>query len=160
MGVQLLAALCPSTVIAVDTRPAALEMARTAGAAHTVVSGPDAAAEIVELTAGRGAELVLDFVGVDASMQLAAASSRQLGHITVVGIGGGTYPFGFFTLPYEASLSTTYWGSVPELIEVLALAERGLIHAQVEQVPLSGAADAYGRLAAGQLEGRVVVVPD
>jgi propanol-preferring alcohol dehydrogenase len=93
-------------------------------------------------------------------MQLAMASSRSLGHVTIVGIGGGSYPIGFFTVPYEASVATTYWGSIPELIEVLALAEAGRIRAEIERVPLADAAAGYARLAAGEVNGRNVVIPD
>ena len=77
----------------------------------------------------------------------------------MVGIGGGSYPFSFFTVPYEAVLATTYWGSIPELTEVIALAERGLIRAEIERVGLDEAAAAYERLAAGEVSGRIVVVP-
>jgi propanol-preferring alcohol dehydrogenase len=98
-------------------------------------------------------------VGNDATLPLAVASARSLGHVTVVGIGGGTYPFSFFTVPYEATMATTYWGSIPELTEVIALAERGLIRAEIERVSLDQAAHAYERLAAGEISGRVVVVP-
>jgi propanol-preferring alcohol dehydrogenase len=160
MAVQILEALCPATVVAVDTREEALKLATEAGAAHAVVAGDTAATEIAGLTGGRGADVVLDFVGNDATLPLAVASSRSLGHITVVGIGGGSYPFSFFTVPYEAAVATTYWGSIPELIEVIALAEQGRIKAEIETVPLTEAADAYKRLAAGEVTGRVVVVPD
>ena len=159
LAVQILTAICPATVVAVDARESALNLARDAGAAHVVLAGDEAAAEISGLTGGRGADVVLDFVGNDATIALAVASSRSLGVITVVGIGGGSYPFSFFTLPYEASIATTYWGSIPELVEVIALAEQGRIHAEIERVPLTGAVDAYRRLAAGEVDGRVVVVP-
>jgi propanol-preferring alcohol dehydrogenase len=160
MGVQILQAVCPATIIAVDTRESALKLAADAGAAHTVLAGEGALGEITGITGGRGADVVLDFVGNDASVQLAVASSRSLGHVTIVGLGGGSYPFGFFTVPYEAAVATTYWGSIPELIEVIALAERGQIRAEIETVALSDAASAYKRLAAGEIDGRVVVVPD
>ncbi len=159
MGVQILEALTPATVIAVDTRRSALEMAAAAGAEHTVTAGDGAAAEIAELTRGRNADVVLDFVGSDSTMQLAAACGRSLGHITIVGIAGGSYPFSFFTVPYEASLTTTYWGSIPELIEVLDLAERGLIRAKVERISIADAPEGYKRLARGEVDGRLVVVP-
>lgn len=159
MGVQILEALTSATVIAVDTRRSALDMAAAGGAEHAVPAGDSAAAEIADLTRGKGADVVLDFVGVEATMQLAVACGRSLGHITIVGIGGGSYPFGFFTVPYEASVATTYWGSIPELIEVLDLAERGLIHAEVERVSISGAPEAYERLARGEVNGRLVVIP-
>ena len=159
LGVQILHALCPATIIAVDNRESALRLASDAGAAHALLAD-DAAAEIAGITGGLGADVVLDFVGNDASILLAVASSRSLGHVTVVGLGGGSYPFGFFTIPYEAAIATTYWGSIPELIEVIALAERGQIRAEIEPVPLSVGADAYRRLAAGEVDGRIVVVPD
>ena len=159
LGVQILDAVCPATIIAVDTRDSALRLATDAGAAHALLAD-DAAAEITGLTRGLGADVVLDFVGSDASMQLAVGASRQLGHITIVGLAGGSFPFGFFTLPYEAALATTYWGTIPELIEVIALAERGQIKAEIEPVPLSAGAEAYQRLAAGEVDGRVVIVPD
>jgi propanol-preferring alcohol dehydrogenase len=31
----------------------------------------------------------------------------------IIGIGGGTLPVGFFTLPSEASVTTSYWGTIP-----------------------------------------------
>ncbi|HMR96299.1 MAG TPA: NAD(P)-dependent alcohol dehydrogenase [Microthrixaceae bacterium] len=159
LGVQILEALTPATVIAVDTRTSALELAATAGAEHTVRAGDDAAAEIADLTGGKNADVVLDFVGSDSTIQLAVAAGRSLGHITVVGIAGGSYPFSFFTVPYEASLATTYWGSIPELMEVLHLAERGLIRAEVERISIDEAPDGYRRLARGEVDGRLVVIP-
>jgi alcohol dehydrogenase, propanol-preferring len=91
---------------------------------------------------------------------MASADPRKrIAHVTVVGLGGGTFGFSFFSLPYEASLATTYWGTLPELSEVLDLARRGLIKAHVQRFGLDAAGDAYNALAAGTLEGRAVVVP-
>jgi propanol-preferring alcohol dehydrogenase len=160
MALQVLAALCPATVVAVDQRPDALALAKEVGAHHTVTSGTDAAAEIRELTRGRGADVVIDLVGVDATMALAVAVARPMGHVTVVGIGGGSHPFGFFALPYEVSLATTYWGSLPELMEVLDLARAGQLRAHVERFPLSQAGAAYDAMRDGRLQGRAVIVPE
>jgi propanol-preferring alcohol dehydrogenase len=159
MGVQILRALTPATVVAVDARPAALVVAEESGAHHTVLAGPDAAAQIGELTRGRGADVVIDFVGNDATLALAVAASRSLGDITIVGLGGGNLPVGFFSVPYEARIRTTYWGSIPELVEVIALAESGQLRAQVEEFSLASAPVAYERMAAGELRGRAVIVP-
>jgi len=159
LATQILAATSPAEVVAVDSSPEGLELAASVGAGHAVISGPDAATEIAEITRGRGADLVLDFVGVDATLALAAASSRTLGHVTLVGIGGGTHPFNFFSQPYEVSFATTYWGSILELMELLALAEEGKVAAHIERVGLDEAAAAYDRLAAGEVHGRAVVVP-
>jgi propanol-preferring alcohol dehydrogenase len=160
LAVQILEALCTATVVAVDTRPSALDLAEAAGASYHLAPGPTAVAEIVGISGGRGADVVLDFVGSEPTMRLAVASCRSLGHVTVVGIAGGSFPFGFFTVPHECSVATTYWGSIPELTDVIALAERGLIRAEVEQVSLCDSADAYKRLAAGEVDGRIVVVPE
>jgi propanol-preferring alcohol dehydrogenase len=124
-----------------------------------VLSGDTAAGEVRDLTKGRGADLVLDFVGVDATMQLAVASARPLADVTLVGIGMGSYPFSFMTVPYEVSLQSTYWGSVNELIEVVALGEAGKIKAHVERYSLDNAAQAYVDMAAGTLRGRAVIIP-
>ncbi len=159
MAVQILGALCAARVVAVDTRAEALALARSLGAEHTVVAGDDAAAQITELTKGRGADVVLDFVGADATLALGAAIARPLGDLTCVGIAGGSYPFNFFSVPYEVSLATTYWGSRSELIEVLALAEAGHLTPEVHRFSLAEAADAYRKLAAGELTGRAVIVP-
>jgi alcohol dehydrogenase, propanol-preferring len=159
MAIQVLKAISPATIVAVDQSETALTLARDIGADHTVLSGPDAPLELMDVVGGRGAELVLDVVGIDATLALAASAVGQLGHLTIVGIGGGTLPISFFGIPYEASVATTYWGTVPELHEVIALAARGLIRPTIHRTGLDGAAKAYQQMATGQVEGRVVVVP-
>ena len=51
------------------------------------------------------------------------------------------------------------WGTRAELAEVVALAQAGAIELEVEPVPLEDVPAAYERLAAGQVNGRVVAVP-
>jgi propanol-preferring alcohol dehydrogenase len=159
LAVQILKATTATRVVAVDTRKDALVLATDCGADLVVSPGPEAAADIRSATGGRGADVVLDFVGADATLALGAAVTRPLGDLTVVGIAGGTLPVSFFSVPYEVSIQTTYWGSRPELVEVLDLASRGLVHPKVATFPLDRAVDAYRQMAAGQLEGRAVVVP-
>jgi alcohol dehydrogenase, propanol-preferring len=159
MAVQILRATSPSTVVAVDTRHEALVLAADVGAQHVVAAGEDALTAILDATHGRGADLVLDFVGSDATLALGARVVRSLGHLTVVGLAGGTLPVSFFGIAYEASVATTYWGSIPELEEVLALAADHRIRAEVTAFPLSHANDAYAALREGKVRGRAVVVP-
>lgn len=159
MAVQILAAMTAATVIAVDARAESLDLARSTGATHAVAAGPEAAAQIRDLTKGLGADLVIDLVGSNDTIALGMSVSRPMGCVTIVGIGGGSYPMGFFTSPYEVELITTYWGSRPELAEVLALAEAGHIHAHATQFPLDRAAEAYELLHQGKVQGRAVIVP-
>lgn len=81
------------------------------------------------------------------------------GEIVIVGIGGGTVPVGFFTLPYNVSVRAPYWGSLPELHEVLALARSGAVHVDTERYSLDDAPSVYERMHARTLRGRAVVVP-
>ena len=159
MAIQILRALTAARIVAVDQRDTALDLARQIGADHAVHAGDEAAVEIRDITGARGADVVLDFVGVDATLALAAAVARPLGHLTLVGIGGGSLPFSFFSVGYEVSVATTYWGSITELIEVLVLAQAGHIHAHTQTFPLDQAAQIYDQLAAGHLTGRAVIVP-
>jgi propanol-preferring alcohol dehydrogenase len=159
MAVQILTACTPATIIAVDTRAQALVSAGEAGAEYSVLMGDTADVEISGHTRGRGADVVIDIVGTNETLALAAAVARQLGHVTLVGLAGGTLPFGFFSPQYEVSVASTYWGSLPELMEVLALGERGAIRAQVQQFSLDDAPRAYELLAAGSVHGRAVIVP-
>ena len=160
MAVQLLTALAPAQVIAVDQRDQALELAKQVGAHHGVVAGPAAAEEIMDLTAGKGADAVFDIVGADATLALAAAVTRPLGQLLIVGIAGGTLPLSFFGIAYEVSVATTYWGTLPELMELLSLAGAGHVRAHVQTFSLDDAPAAYERMRAGTLRGRAVIVPN
>jgi propanol-preferring alcohol dehydrogenase len=159
MAVQLLDALSPARIIAVDVRPEALSLASAVGASETLLMDDSALAAVRSATANVGADLVLDFVGNDATLRFGVAAARSMGHLTIVGLGGGTLELGFFSVPYELSIATTYWGSLPELTEVIALAQDGKIRAHVESFSLDDAAHAYELMRAGELQGRAVVVP-
>ncbi len=160
MAVQILRALSPAQVIAVDTSAEKLALAREVGADATVEPGEDAAEQIRELTAGRGAELVLDDVGADDTLALASAISRFEGHLTVVGLAGGKLQFAFGALPFESQLTIPYWGTAVELGEVLDLARAGKIQSHVEHFPLDRVEDAYARMRDGTLDGRAVICPN
>ena len=159
LGIQILKATTATRVIAVDTRDEALALAREYGADLTIVPGPEAAAEIRAATGGRGADVVLDFVGSESTLALGAAVARMLGDLTIVGIAGGTLPVSYFAVPYEVSIQTTYWGSRSELVEVLDLSARGLVRPRLVTFSLETAMDAYRAMEAGRLEGRAVVIP-
>ena len=159
MAVQILREMTAARIIAVDRREQALALAAKVGADHVVPASDDAAAHLLELTKGRGADVVVDIVGADDTLALGAAVLRPLGHLTIVGIAGGTLPVSFFGIGYEVSVATTYWGSYPELVEVLALAAAGRIEARTQRFGLDEALDAYRAMAAGTAEGRAVIVP-
>lgn len=159
VGIQIIRALSDARVIAVDVSQDKLDLAREVGAAETVLSGPETAARIRELTGGRGAEAVFDFAGMPATLEIARAAVAVAGTVQIVGIGGGILPTGFFSTPFGASVRAPYWGSRPELIEVLDLARTGAVGVHVERHGFDTAVEAYHRLHEGSIRGRAVVVP-
>jgi propanol-preferring alcohol dehydrogenase len=159
LAIQILKATTAARIIAVDTREEALALATECGADQALASDRDPLGEIRTATGGRGTDVVLDFVGSASTLTLGAAATRMLGELTIVGIAGGTLPVSFFSVPYEVSIQTTYWGSRPELVEVLDLAARGLLRPKVTTFNLDTAMDGYRSMESGQLEGRAVIVP-
>lgn len=160
VGVQILKALTPARIIAVDLAEDKLRTALDVGADHAVVSDENAAEEVLGLTGGKGADAVIDFVGAQPTLDLAVGVVRTLGDLSIVGIGGGSLDVGFFTVPQEATVRTTYWGSITELMEVLALAERGALQVHTQQFPLDDVETAYRQLEAGRIDGRAVILPN
>jgi len=160
LAVQLLKALSAADVVAVDTAPDKLDLAAEAGADHLVPAGEGAAERIRRLTGGLGASLVLDCVGADATLKTAAGAAAVESDVTVVGLAGGTLPVRYGTLPWEASVTIPYWGTRPELAEVVALAGAGRIRPHVKTFPLGEAAEVYRLLRDGRIEGRAVLVPE
>ncbi len=146
-------------MIAVDTSAEKLRLARDVGAEEAVMAGEGAAEAINDATAGRGAELVIDMVGSDDTLALSAQIVRFESHLTVVGLAGGTFQFGFGALPFDCRLAIPYWGSAVELMEVLDLARAGKIRAHVERFSLDRVEDAYEKMRSGTLNGRAVICP-
>lgn len=159
MGVQILRALSDTTVIAVDTAEDKRQLAVDMGAHHALPSDESAIEAVLELTGGKGATAVFDFVAIQPTADLARKMVRVGADIVVVGVGSGTVPVGFFSTPFEASVRATYWGSRPELYEVLDLARSGAIHVETQTFSLDETPHAYDLLHSGDLRGRAVVVP-
>jgi propanol-preferring alcohol dehydrogenase len=161
MAIQLLRVLAPVRIVAADVDDKKLEQAKALGA-NDIVNNRDAdaaAEQIQKITGPRGAGLVLDCVGVQPTVDL---GERLLGRNcmwTIPGLGGGHHDFHHGSTPYGVVLSIPYWGSRVELMEVIAMARAGRIHAETTEFPLTDAVDVYAKLKAGQITGRAVLVP-
>jgi propanol-preferring alcohol dehydrogenase len=159
LALQLLADAAVSSVIAVDPRAEARALATRLGADHVVSSAADAV-EVLTTDECSGADLVLDFVGAPQTMGAADQLLAAGGQVVVVGSAGGTLTVAKGgTLPRGWGVSAPFWGTRDDLAEVVALAERGRLHAETETYPLADAMVAYDRLRSGQVQGRAVVVP-
>ncbi len=159
MAVQILRAMTSVRIIAVDISPERLALARSLGADDVVVSNEDTLAATRELLGGQ-ADVVLDFAGAQATVDLARKLVRPNGDCTIVGLGGGTLPVSQGKVSWGARVSMPLYGSIAELREVIALARRGRIHAHVTRFPLERAHEAYAHMAAGGFEGRAVILPN
>ncbi|MDG4764572.1 zinc-binding dehydrogenase [Solwaraspora sp. WMMD406] len=166
MAVQILSVTTAATIIAVDTSDAALRLAKRMGAHHTVQAGPAAVEQIREITgtAPDGADVVLDFVCVDTTLDTARQVVATGGHLTLVGLGGGTLHMtataaGPPPVPFETSAVVPFWGTRAELAEVIALGTQGLLRAEVQTFPLTETVRAYQSLRDGEIHGRAVIVP-
>jgi len=159
MGVAYLRELTGGPVIAVDRSEVARAMASRLGADLVLDSDEKTAEAIREATRGLGVRAVFDFVGIDATLQLAASVVRSRGRITVVGLGGGTFPFRFGALPHATTIGITFGGSLGDLAEVVALAELGRVRPHVQHFAFDRIDEAYRALHEGRVEGRAVILP-
>lgn len=81
------------------------------------------------------------------------------GRCSIAGVAGHPYEWSFYTSPYEVDLTSTYWGTIEDLHEAIALFKLGKIKSQYTPYNMDQAIDAYTALVNGELSGRAVVVP-
>jgi len=148
-GIQYLRLMTDAAVDAGD--PSAQKRARA------LELGAEAAADPAELEGPYDA--VLDFVGSDDSLANAARLVDRKGVAIVMGLFGGTIPFGLGAVPHETHFLSSIWGSRDELAELIALAQRERLEYTVETMPLEQAQEAHERLRRGEASGRIVLVP-
>jgi threonine dehydrogenase-like Zn-dependent dehydrogenase len=87
-----------SLIIAIDSLPARLEIARRFGANVTLVAGEvDAVSEIKKLTDGRGVDVAIEALGRQETFENALRSIRPGGTLSSLGVYSGK-----LVAPYEA----------------------------------------------------------
>lgn len=129
-AVKYLRALTDATVIAVDIDEAKRTHALTIGATTAVDSQADDAAEQVMAATsdGLGVNAIVDFVGIDSTLALAAAVTAPQGRIVLVGIGGGSLTVSYVSPRQQVQVSTSTLGTVDDQRRVIQLArEHGII---------------------------------
>jgi len=86
MAVQVLRQTAVKQIIAVDIEDSKLAVAREVGADHVINSkSADVPAAVKALTAGRGADVAFEAVGIEATVRAAIESVRKGGTVTLVG---------------------------------------------------------------------------
>ena len=159
IGVQCLAALTATTIIVVDRNPDALKLAAQIGAHHTVVADGTQVEAVGELTGGRGADVVLDFVAEQGAEADGWAMTGRAGSYFVIGYGGTVQVPTLDIISTERNLIGNIVGTYNDLAELMALAEGGRVTLHTRTYPLDAAPEAFADLDAGRVRGRAILVP-
>jgi len=159
IGIQVLRALCAAEIIVIDRSATALELAKECGAHHTVLADDGMVDNVMALTGGHGAEAVIDFVGEGEAVARGIAMTRNAGTYYIVGYGGKIDLPTLDMITSEKSIVGTLVGTYPELIELMALADRGLVNLATREYRLADANQALHDLHHGRVKGRAVLIP-
>ena len=159
IGIQVLNALCAAEIIVVDRADTSLKLAMECGAHHLVKADGNEVAVVKELTKGNGAEAVIDFVGEGAAIANGLAMTRNGGSYYIVGYGGRIDIPTIDMVTSEKTIVGNLVGTYPELVELMALADRGLVNLHTREYKLSAANDALMDLHHGKVNGRAVLIP-
>jgi NAD+-dependent secondary alcohol dehydrogenase Adh1 len=159
IGIQCLATLTATTIIVVDANPDALKLASELGAQHTVVADGSQRQAVADLTGGRGAHVVLDFVAEQGAEADGWAMTRRAGSYFVIGYGGTVHIPTLDIISTERNIIGNIVGTYNDLAELMALAQAGKVTLHTRVYPLGAAADAFADLDAGRIRGRAILVP-
>lgn len=159
IGIQALKALCAASIIAVDRSDLALGLAKESGADYTIKADGNETEAVLDLTGRNGAEAVLDFVGEGDSVAKGLAMTRNAGFYYIVGYGGKVEIPTMDMIVTEKTIVGNLVGTYSDLVELMALADRGLVKLATKEYKLSDANTALQDLKNGKVKGRAVLIP-
>jgi NAD+-dependent secondary alcohol dehydrogenase Adh1 len=159
IGIQTLAAITGTRIVVVDKNPDALALAKQVGADQTVEANGTHIDAVLDLTGGKGADVVFDFVAEHGAELDAWKMTAPAGSMYVIGYGG---EFRAPTLDFvvgEKNVIGNIVGTYNDLAELMVLAQAGKVTLHTRQYPLDAALDALHDLDAGRVRGRAILVP-
>jgi NAD+-dependent secondary alcohol dehydrogenase Adh1 len=159
IGIQCLATLTSARIIVVDANPDALKLASDLGAAHCVPADGGQRSAVADLTGGRGAAVVLDFVAEQGAEMDGWHMTAAGGSYFVIGYGGELRIPTLDIISTERNIIGNIVGTYNDLAELMALAQAGRVTLHTRTYPLGAAADALADLDAGRIRGRAILVP-
>ncbi len=159
-------------VIAAASSADKLDLCRQLGADETInYSTEDLRKRTLELTNGKGVDVVYDPVGGDYTESALRATAWH-GRLLIIGFAAGAIPKIPLNLALlkERSLVGVYWGDsvrhdppghVKNMKQLMAwFAQRKINPVVSEQLPLAQAPDAIARLMERKVKGKVVILPE
>jgi NAD+-dependent secondary alcohol dehydrogenase Adh1 len=159
IGIQCVAALTAAKIIVVDRNPDALKLAEQLGAHHTVVADGGQVDAVKDLTGGRGAEVVLDFVAEQGAEHDGFQMTGRAGSYFVIGYGGTVTIPTLDIISTERNIVGNIVGTYNDLAELMVLAQAGKVTLHTRTYPLNDAVEALAGLDAGRIRGRAILVP-
>jgi NAD+-dependent secondary alcohol dehydrogenase Adh1 len=159
IGIQCLAALTATKIIVVDSHPDALKLAEQLGAHHTVLADGGQVDAVKELTDGRGANVVLDFVAERGAENDGWQMTGETGSYFVIGYGGELHIPTLDIITTERNVIGNIVGTYNDLAELMVLAEGGKVSLHTRTYPLHAAPEAFADLDAVRVRGRAILVP-
>ncbi len=159
IGIQCLKAMCAAEIIVVDMSDLALGLAKESGADHLVKADGGEVEQVLEITKGLGAEAVIDFVGEKGSTKKGLDMTRPTGNYYIVGYGENINIPTVDLIFTERNIIGNLVGTWADLNELMALADRGLVHLATVEYSLKEANEALHDLNNGTVKGRAILVP-
>jgi NAD+-dependent secondary alcohol dehydrogenase Adh1 len=159
IGIQCLRAMSATRIVVLDRNEEALALTREWGADETVLVDGSHLDRVFELTGGKGAEVVLDFVAEGGAERDAWAMTGRAGSDFVIGYGGTLEIPTLDVISTERNVIGNLVGSYNDLVELMALAAAGRVEMLTQTYPLAAVNDAMDDLEAGRLRGRGILVP-
>jgi NAD+-dependent secondary alcohol dehydrogenase Adh1 len=159
IGIQVLKALSPAELIVVDRNPEAVKLAVSIGAHHGVVADSTHVEQVLELTGGNGAEVVIDFVGEGGSTGEGVRMLHRAGDYHVVGYGENINAPTIDIISTEINFIGNLVGSYNDLCDLMALAARGAVTLHTAKYRLDDFQSAIDDLDAGNVRGRAILTP-
>jgi len=159
IGIQVLKALTPAEIVVVDRHEDAVELALSVGADHGVVADGTHVDQVLELTGGTGAEVVVDFVGEGGATAEGVRMLRRAGDYHVVGYGENIDVPTIDIVSAEISFIGNLVGSYDDLCDLMVLAARGQVTLHTQKYALADFATAVDDLDHGRVRGRAILVP-
>jgi NAD+-dependent secondary alcohol dehydrogenase Adh1 len=160
IGIQVLKAISPATLVVVDRNTEALSLAKKLGADHTIEAKDDNfVKDVLDLTGGKGAEAVIDFVAEGGSTSSGVQMLRRAGNYYVVGYGENLNIPTIDIISTEINFIGNLVGSYNDLAELMVLAAQGKVVLHTTKYKLDQFQQAIDDLSAGKVRGRAILVP-
>jgi NAD+-dependent secondary alcohol dehydrogenase Adh1 len=160
IGIQCLKAYTPAEIIVIDPSDKALALAGEVGADHTIKVDGTQRDQVQELTDGRGAEAIIDFVGEKGAIQDGIAMVQDGGFYYVIGYGENINIPTIDVISREISFIGNLVGTYTDLSELMTLTTQGKVTLHTTTYPLNAINDAMHDLNNGHLQGRGILIPE